>query len=132
MISQVPNNVTAKSSQSYPAWVTDELLRNYYDTEWGVPVTDERGLFEALSLEAFQVGLSWRTILARREAFRRAFEGFDPERVAFFNERDVARLLEDGDIIRNERKIRAVISNAKLTLQMRELAEASDSFPGSR
>lgn len=129
MISQVPNNVTAKSSQSYPAWVTDELLRNYYDTEWGVPVTDERGLFEALSLEAFQVGLSWRTILARREAFRRAFEGFDPERVAFFNERDVARLLEDGDIIRNERKIRAVISNAKLTLQMRELAEASDSFP---
>lgn len=129
MISQVPNNVTAKSSPSYPAWVTDELLRGYYDTEWGVPVTDERGLFEALSLEAFQVGLSWRTILARREAFRRAFEGFDPERVAFFNERDVARLLEDGDIIRNERKIRAVISNAKLTLQMRELAAASDSFP---
>lgn len=55
MISQVPNNVTAKSSPSYPAWVTDELLRDYYDTEWGVPVTDERGLFEALSLEAFQV-----------------------------------------------------------------------------
>ena len=129
MISQVPNNVTAKSSPSYPAWVTDELLRGYYDTEWGVPVTDERGLFEALSLEAFQVGLSWRTILARREAFRRAFEGFDPERVASFNEQDVARLLEDEGIIRNERKIRAVISNAKLTLRMRELAAASDSFP---
>ena len=129
MISQVPNNVTAKSSPSYPTWVTDELLRGYYDTEWGVPVTDERGLFEALSLEAFQVGLSWRTILARREAFRRAFEGFDPERVASFNEQDVARLLEDEGIIRNERKIRAVISNAKLTLRMRELAAASDSFP---
>ena len=129
MSSQVPNNVTAKSSPSYPAWVTDELLRGYYDTEWGVPVTDERGLFEALSLEAFQVGLSWRTILARREAFRRAFEGFDPERVASFNEQDVARLLEDEGIIRNERKIRAVISNAKLTLRMRELAAASDSFP---
>lgn len=129
MISQVPNNVTAKSSPSYPAWVTDELLRGYYDTEWGVPVTDERGLFEALSLEAFQVGLSWRTILARREAFRRAFEGFDPERVASFNEQDVARLLEDEGIIRNERKIRAVISNAKLTLRMRELAAASDSVP---
>lgn len=129
MISQVPNNVTAKSSPSYPAWVTDELLRDYYDTEWGVPVTDEHGLFEALSLEAFQVGLSWRTILARREAFRRAFEGFDPERVASFNEQDVARLLEDEGIIRNERKIRAVISNAKLTLRMRELAAASDSFP---
>lgn len=129
MISQVPNNVTTKSSPSYPAWVTDELLRDYYDTEWGVPVTDERGLFEALSLEAFQVGLSWRTILARREAFRRAFEGFDPERVASFNEQDVARLLEDEGIIRNERKIWAVISNAKLTLRMRELAAASDSFP---
>lgn len=129
MISQVPNNVTTKSSPSYPAWVTDDLLRDYYDTEWGVPVTDERGLFEALSLEAFQVGLSWRTILARREAFRRAFEGFDPERVASFNEQDVARLLEDEGIIRNERKIRAVISNAKLTLRMRELAAASDSFP---
>ena len=129
MISQVPNNVTTKSSLSYPAWVTDDLLRDYYDTEWGVPVTDERGLFEALSLEAFQVGLSWRTILARREAFRRAFEGFDPERVASFNEQDVARLLEDEGIIRNERKIRAVISNAKLTLQMRELAAASDSVP---
>lgn len=129
MISQVPNNVTTKSSPNYPAWVTDELLRDYYDTEWGVPVTDERGLFEALSLEAFQVGLSWRTILARREAFRRAFEGFDPERVASFNEQDVARLLEDEGIIRNERKIRAVISNAKLTLRMRELAAASDSFP---
>lgn len=129
MISQVPNNVTPKSSPSYPAWVTDELLRDYYDTEWGVPVTDEHGLFEALSLEAFQVGLSWRTILARREAFRRAFEGFDPERVASFNEQDVARLLEDEGIIRNERKIRAIISNAKLTLRMRELAAASDSFP---
>ena len=129
MISQVPNNVTTKSSPSYPAWVTDDLLRDYYDTEWGVPVTDERGLFEALSLEAFQVGLSWRTILARREAFRRAFEGFDPERVASFNEQDVARLLEDEGIIRNERKIRAVISNAKLTLRMRELATPSDSFP---
>lgn len=107
---------------SYPTWVTDELLRDYYDTEWGMPVTDERGLFEALSLEAFQVGLSWRTILARREAFRRAFKGFDPERVAAFTDRDVARLLQDEDIIRNERKIRAVISNAQLTLRMRELA----------
>lgn len=102
--------------------VTDELLRDYYDTEWGMPVTDERGLFEALSLEAFQVGLSWRTILARREAFRHAFEGFDPERVAAFTDQDVARLLQNEDIIRNERKIRAVISNARLTLRMRELA----------
>ena len=111
-----------ENAPSYPMWVTDELLRDYYDTESGMPVTDERGLFEALSLEAFQVGLSWRTILARREAFRRAFEGFDPERVAAFSDQDVARLLQDEDIIRNERKIRAVISNAQLTIRMRELA----------
>ena len=114
-----------ENTPSYPTWVTDELLRDYYDTEWGMPITDERGLFEALSLEAFQVGLSWRTILARREAFRRAFEGFDPERVAAFTDRDVARLLQDDGIIRNERKIRAVISNARLTLRMRELAATS-------
>lgn len=111
-----------ENTPSYPMWVTDKLLRDYYDAEWGMPVTDERGLFEALSLEAFQVGLSWRTILARREAFRRAFEGFDPERVAAFTDQDVARLLQDEEIIRNERKIRAVISNAQLTLRMRELA----------
>ena len=118
-------NIPAKSLEntpSYPTWVTDELLRDYYDAEWGMPITDERGLFEALSLEAFQVGLSWRTILARREAFRRAFEGFDPERVAAFTDQDIARLLQDEDIIRNERKIRAVISNARLTIRMRELA----------
>lgn len=122
-------NIPAKSLEntpSYPTWVTDELLRDYYDAEWGMPITDERGLFEALSLEAFQVGLSWRTILARREAFRRAFEGFDPERVVAFTDRDVARLLQDEDIIRNERKIRAVISNARLTLRMRELAATED------
>ena len=115
-----------ENTPSYPTWVTDELLRDYYDTEWGMPITDERELFEALSLEAFQVGLSWRTILARREAFRRAFEGFDPERVAAFTDQDVARLLQDEDIIRNERKIRAVISNARLTLRMRELAATED------
>ena len=119
-----PNSLVAsiENTPNYPTWVTNNLLRDYYDTEWGVPVTDERGLFEALSLEAFQVGLSWHTILARREAFRRAFEGFDPERIAAFTEQDVVRLLEDEGIIRNERKIRAVISNARLTLRMRELA----------
>ncbi|WP_314362968.1 DNA-3-methyladenine glycosylase I [Rothia mucilaginosa] len=123
MTSQPAIPATAfENTLSYPTWVTDELLRDYYDTEWGMPVTDERELFEALSLEAFQVGLSWRTILARREAFRRAFEGFDPERVAAFTNQDVARLLQDEEIIRNERKIRAVISNARLALRMRELA----------
>ena len=119
--STIPAN-PLENTLGYPTWVTNELLRDYYDTEWGMPITDERGLFEALSLEAFQVGLSWRTILARREAFRRAFEGFDPERVAAFTDQDVARLLQDEEIIRNERKIRAVIANAQLTLRMRELA----------
>lgn len=130
MTSQPNNPVNPReNAPSYPTWVTDELLRDYYDTEWGMPVTDERGLFEALSLETFQVGLSWRTILARREAFRRAFEGFDPERVAAFTDHDVARLLQNEDIIRNERKIRAVISNARLTIRMRELAATSQDIP---
>lgn len=98
----------------------DPLLKQYYDTEWGMPVRDERGLFERLSLEAFQSGLSWLTILRRREAFREAFHGFDPERVAAFGEHDVERLLADARIIRNRAKIRATIGNAAATVRLRE------------
>ena len=79
----------------------------YHDTEWGRPVTDDRGIYERLSLEAFQSGLSWLTILRKREAFRAAFAGFDPERVAAFGERDVERLLADAGIVRNRAKIEA-------------------------
>ncbi|WP_396837389.1 DNA-3-methyladenine glycosylase I [Mobilicoccus sp.] len=105
-----------------PRWAAhDPMLRDYYDTEWGMPVRDERGLFERLSLEAFQSGLSWATILRKREAFRRAFAGFDPDAVADFGETDVERLLADPGIIRNRRKIEATIRNAAATRDLREI-----------
>jgi DNA-3-methyladenine glycosylase I len=92
----------------------------YHDTEWGFPVGDDRRLFEKLSLESFQSGLSWRTILAKRENFRVAFHGFDFERIARFTEGDVARLLADKGIVRHRGKIEAVINNAQ---RARELVE---------
>lgn len=85
----------------------------YHDTQWGRPVGDDHRLFEKLSLEAFQSGLSWRTILAKRENFRRAFAGFDIDRIAGFTEEDVARLLADAGIVRHRGKIEAVINNAR-------------------
>lgn len=97
-----------------------ELMRAYYDTEWGVPVRDERGLFERLTLEAFQSGLSWATILRKREAFRAAFADFEPDRVAVFDEADRARLMEDAAIVRNRAKVDATIRNAAATLALRE------------
>ena len=106
-----------------PEWAAaGPLLQQYYDTEWGMPIRDEQGLFERLSLEAFQSGLSWATILRRREGFRRAFAGFDPEQVASFDERDVERLLQDTGIIRHRGKIEATIGNARATLALRECA----------
>ncbi len=108
------------------AWAEqDPLLTEYYDTEWGMPVTDDPGVFERLSLEAFQSGLSWLTILKKREAFRDAFAGFEPQRVAAFGERDVARLLADPGIVRNTRKIEATISNARATLALAEAGETT-------
>ncbi|MBD1545266.1 DNA-3-methyladenine glycosylase I [Roseibium aggregatum] len=85
----------------------------YHDREWGFPVSDDRRLFEKLSLESFQSGLSWRTILAKRENFRKAFHGFDFDHVAQFDEADIARLLQDAGIIRHRGKIEAVINNAR-------------------
>lgn len=110
-----------------PTWAShDELLRSYYDTEWGLPVHDEAGVFERLVLEGFQAGLSWRTVLAKREAFRAAFEGFIPDRVAAFAERDVDRLVSTPGIIHNRRKIEAAITNARATVAMRNDPEATD------
>lgn len=96
------------------------MLRAYYDTEWGMPVRDERGLFERLSLEAFQSGLSWATILRKRDAFRAAFCDFDPGTVARFDEQHVQRLLDDSGIIRNRAKILATIKNAIATIELRQ------------
>jgi len=92
----------------------------YHDEEWGVPVHDDRVLFEFLILEGAQAGLSWSTILAKRENYRRAFDGFDPERVARYGARDVARLMADAGIVRNRLKIRAAIENARAALAIAE------------
>lgn len=97
----------------------------YHDTEWGFPVADDRRLFEKLCLEGFQSGLSWRTILVKRENFRAAFHGFDFDRIAHFDVGDVARLLEDEGIVRHRGKIEAVINNAQ---RARELADREGSL----
>ncbi|RLP06290.1 DNA-3-methyladenine glycosylase I [Propionibacterium australiense] len=113
--------VTGEDGRVRPAWAAhDPLLRDYYDHEWGAPVTDERGLYERLCLEAFQAGLSWVTILRKRPAFRRAFAGFDVDRVACFGPADVERLLADEAIVRNRRKIEAAITNARATRTLRD------------
>jgi DNA-3-methyladenine glycosylase I len=100
----------------------------YHDDEWGRPVRDARGLYERLCLEAFQSGLSWLTILRKREAFRAAFTGFDPAAVAAFGDADVARLMGDASIVRNRAKILAAIQNARATLEVEDLGALIWSF----
>jgi DNA-3-methyladenine glycosylase I len=104
-----------------PTWASvDPLLMEYYDTEWGMPVRDERGLYERICLEGFQSGLSWATILRKRPNFRAAFAGFDPDVVATFTDVDVERLLGDAGIIRHRGKIQATITNARATIALRD------------
>ncbi|HEY5303460.1 MAG TPA: DNA-3-methyladenine glycosylase I [Acidimicrobiales bacterium] len=104
-----------------PAWASvDPLMRDYYDREWGMPVDDERGLFERISLEAFQGGLSWATILRKRPAFRAAFNDFHPDTIADYTVSDVDRLLQDASIVRNRAKILAAITNARATVKLRD------------
>jgi DNA-3-methyladenine glycosylase I len=110
--------VSSSPSRCWPT--TDPLYVVYHDDEWGRPVADERGLYERLCLEGFQSGLSWLTILRKRDGFRRAFAGFDPERVARFGARNVDRLLADTGIVRHRGKIEAAIANAGATLALRE------------
>jgi DNA-3-methyladenine glycosylase I len=103
------------------AWaVSAPEYASYHDNEWGRPVTDDTSLYEKLCLEGFQSGLSWLTILRKRDNFRRAFKGFDPARVARFGARDVARLLDDASIVRHRGKIEAAIANARTTLAVQE------------
>ena len=104
------------------AWVPDgdTLYLSYHDDEWGVPERDERRLFELLTLEGAQAGLSWATILRKREGYRRLFAGFDPEAVARFEAEDVERLLADPAIVRNRAKVESTIDNARATLALRE------------
>jgi len=106
-----------KRSCDWPA--DDPLMIKYHDTEWGVPVHDDRKLFEFLVLDAMQAGLSWRTVLHKRENFRKAFRGFDPDKVAGFGRRDVERLMKDEGIVRNRLKIESSITNARALLEVR-------------
>jgi DNA-3-methyladenine glycosylase I len=104
---------------------SDPLYVEYHDTEWGVPITDDRALYAKLVLDGFQAGLSWLTILRKRPAFERAFKGFDPESVARFSDRDVQRLLGDAGIIRSRAKIDAAIGNARAWMKVMEAGDGS-------
>jgi DNA-3-methyladenine glycosylase I len=121
-------NATLGADRSRCAWATGEPLVAYHDTEWGVPVHDDRRHFEFLVLEAAQAGLSWLTILRRREGYRRAFSDFDPEAVARYTEGDVARLLEDTGIIRNRAKIESAVTNARAVLELQESDGSLDAY----
>jgi len=122
-----PDLVAGDDGLARPRWAaSDPLLREYYDTEWGLPVRDERGLYERICLEGFQAGLSWATILRKRPAFRAAFAGFDPDAVAGFGEDDVERLLGDPGIVRHRGKIEAAVGNARATVALR----AEGGLPG--
>jgi len=111
------------------AWSgTDPLYVAYHDEEWGVPVHDDRVLFEFLVLEGAQAGLSWITILRKREAYRRAFDRFDPEKVARYDKRKVTALLADAGIVRNRAKIESAIRNAKAFLEVREEFGSFDAY----
>jgi len=105
-----------------------DLYRHYHDLEWGVPLRDERALFELLILEGAQAGLSWSTILNKRENYRAAFDGFDPQRIAAYDETKVAALLADSGIVRNRAKISATIGNAKALLALQARGVRFDDF----
>ncbi len=102
------------------AWITDPLMEKYHDEEWGVPVREDRKHFEFLVLESAQAGLSWRTVLNKRENYRRAFSGFDPARVAKFNPAKIRQLLKNPGIIRNRLKVEAAVNNARRFLEIQK------------
>jgi len=110
----------SKQEKKRCAWAGNELSIRYHDEEWGVPVHDDRTLFEFLILEGAQAGLSWNTILNKRDNYRRAFDGFDPKRVARYDQRKLKQLLADAGIVRNKLKIAAAIENAKAFLRVQE------------
>jgi DNA-3-methyladenine glycosylase I len=110
------------------AWAENELFNSYHDTEWGVPVHDDRLMFEFLVLEGAQAGLSWATILQRRDGYRQAFEGFDPEKVALYGPEKVAALLVDSRIIRNRLKVLSAITNAKAFLKVQAEFGSFDAY----
>jgi len=111
------------------SWAEDDpLLTRYHDLEWGVPVHDDRRIFEFLLLEGAQAGLSWKTILGKREHYRRAFDGFDPQRIARYGEAEIQALLSDPGIVRNRLKIRSAVSNAAAFLAVQEEFGSFDAY----
>jgi len=118
---------TSEATTSDRCWWcgTDPVYVAYHDAEWGVPVVDDRALFEKLVLDGFQAGLSWITILKKRQAFQRAFKGFEPARIARFTERDVERLLKDEGIIRSRLKIEGAVRNARAWLEVMEAGDGA-------
>jgi DNA-3-methyladenine glycosylase I len=110
------------------AWIGSDLMREYHDNEWGVPLHDDPKLFEFLVLEGMQAGLSWSTILSKRENCRRAFDGFDPEAVARYDTRKIASLLKDAGIVRNRQKIQAAVKNARAFLRVQEEFGSFDAY----
>lgn len=106
----------------------DPIMADYHDQEWGVPVHDDRGLFEHLTLDIFQAGLSWRVILHKRPAFREAFAGFEPEAIQRFDDDDVARLLQNEAIVRNRAKIEATINNARAYVELKSDGTSFSNF----
>ena len=110
-------------------WPTDDrLMIEYHDTEWGVPVHDDRKLFEFMVLDAFQAGLSWRTVLHKRENFRKVFDNFEPEKIAGYTEEKIQELLQDAGIIRNKAKIRGTIENAGAFLKVKQEFGTFDNY----
>ncbi len=118
----------AEDNQRWSWAESDPLMRAYHDEEWGIPERDSRALWEALMLDGFQAGLAWITVLKKREAFRKAFKGFDPHKVARFNEADIVKLLANPGIIRSRAKIEATIAGAKIYLAMEAAGEDFSSF----
>lgn len=124
-MSRFPNAASDGLERCTWPGLADPIYQRYHDEEWGVPTADDRKLFEKLILEGFQSGLSWITILRKREHFRKVFHGFDAERIARYGEKDVARLMADPGIVRNRLKVEATIDNARAYLALREKTSLS-------
>src|SRR5215468_3560319 len=120
----------AADEQSHPRcpWAKSDIMIRYHDEEWGVPLHDDRQLFEFLVLEGAQAGLSWETILNKRENYRRAFDRFDPEKVARYNARKIAALLKDAGIVRNRLKVNSAVTNARAFLKVQEEFGTFDAY----
>ena len=126
---QDSRSITPSSAKTRCQWAAgSELIVDYHDFEWGVPVHDDRKLFEFLILEGAQAGLSWITILKKREHYRKVFDAFDPHKIAVYNEKKISQLLDDPGIIRNRRKVESAVFNARVYIDVREEFESFDAY----